>query len=67
MIAFFYILVCGVLLLAWYWAMLAIRRFFKRSVTVVNTSLDEGLISSGFVANTAYIILFILIFRICLI
>jgi len=43
------------------------RRLIQRSVAILTASLEAGLISSGFIANTAYLVLFFLIFRICLV
>jgi len=62
-----YIFVCGLGVLAVVEMVRFTRRLFHRSAAMVNACLEQGLISSGFLANTAYLVLFALIFRICLI
>lgn len=62
-----YIIVCGVGILAVVQLIRFTRRLFHRIAATMNTCLETGLISSGFVANTAYLVLFALILRICLV
>lgn len=62
-----YLLACIAAILTGIQFVRVMRRLIHRSVATLNASLEVGLISSGFIANTAYLILFVLIFRICLV
>lgn len=67
MLEFQYLLACAAGILAVIQLVRLTRRLIHRSAAVLNASLETGLISSGFIANTAYLVLFVLIFRICLV
>ncbi|HKL56285.1 MAG TPA: hypothetical protein VJ893_09200 [Roseovarius sp.] len=67
MFDFAYLLACAVAIFAVVQLVRFTRRLVHRSAATVNASLEAGLISSGFIANTAYLVLFVLIFRICLV
>ncbi|MCZ0812104.1 MAG: hypothetical protein ACQEVT_18045 [Pseudomonadota bacterium] len=64
---FIYLLACIAAILAVVQLVRFTRRLIHRSAAIVNASLEAGLISSGFIANAAYLVLFVLIFRICLV
>jgi len=66
MFDFAYLLACAVAIFAVVHLVRFTRRLFHRSAAILNASLEAGLISSGFIANTAYLVLFVLICRICL-